>query len=1805
VASGTSGNVSVTTAGGTVTKSGFTFVAAPTITSFSPASSVAGATITIIGTNFTGATAVSFGGTAAASYTVVSSTSITAVVGNGTSGSVAVTTAGGTATKTGFSFVSQTGFIYVHQKDINEESAVDFGFSLINSANAVTNTWNLNDQATADNVALSGNNLYIYDIGVGHGANGDGELWVIAGSSTTNVSNTGGISGTVYHRLQGASTWATLPTSITTATAIDGAYANQFVYALSGSSNVYFYNNGTVTTLPTVGGTVTDVTANGGRIAAIVGGTIYLYSLSYDASNAPGTGGTWTSLVATGNSSSRMDMNVGATLIAYTIPGSNTISTVSLTGTTASLGTAGDAASGATVDIAYDDNNNVYTTCHSNTNGGTDVVASYNGSTWTTEVSARKVMRLTGGAAKQVYGVENIGSSGFPQAIWFRAVDNTGTAYWIDDERIKSNSSLSGNGILIPVTAGTYTVQETLPNASWDLGRFNLYDPGNASTTNVSSNNASVTVTAGEVVYVEFVNELLNAKAIALTCSQQVLQSFDLNSFGGGTYGTPLQGTAYHDYPTGTPEDGYYILTKTTAANWYSNPGITDHTGNSGYFLLVNASYAKDEFYRQRVTNLVPGLSYVISFYASNVSSGSPVTPSISYGLQDLSGNIVNQAYSGNFPTDNSWHYYSFTFTATTSTADLFLRNQTIGGNGNDLGLDDISINPVITPLPTITVSPTIAPNVCIGTNYTFSNTQSGGVWTSSPSTVATINAKSGRARGLAAGTAVISYTYTNAIGCVSTTTSGIIVSAPPTVVASDLLSGTSCLNQTDSLYATPSGGSGTLSYAWVASPAGTDGLGTANIANTTASPTAAGSYTYVVTVTDAVGCTASGSVPLSVSSNTAPTVTASSTGPYCTNSSFTLSSSATGGSGTYTYAWTATPTGNGLGTTNTKNTTATPTAAGTYSYKIVVNDGFCNVPKFVSVTANTKPTVTVSGPGAGSLCSGGSVTLSSTVTGSSGALTYAWSGSRVSGLDVAGSPGLQSPTNAATLIAKPTVTVLATSLVPDVYNYVLTVSDGNSCSASGNTNVSVYFGSGNPATVSITSPTSAAAVCSGNTISLTATAAAGSGTSISSYAWSGPGSYSSSSVSPGTITPTATGTYTLTVTEANGCKTSATTPTITVNAVPTVAVSRFAATLCSNTVDTVYATAAGGTSPYTYLWTSNSSSGGFTIVSSTNDTTALTSGTNGTTYTLTMTVTDAKSCTVTGSTTVKKSSSSGPSSLTMSPSSTGTICINVAKTISGTVSGGSSPYAYAWSGSPTNNGIVQTNASSTTATPTAAGTYVYTLIVTDNNGCALEASTPTQTVNSALSVSAASSAPGFCGTSSSLTLVAVPSGGSGTYSNYAWATTVVTSPGTTTVSPSSSTTSGSTTATISGATVNTSTFKYTATVTDNAGCTGSGSTSIITVGSGFTSITKPTATITSACVGQTFTLSSTSFVGGSTPFNYTWTAPTGSTVSTSSGTITTSPVPSTTASATAAGNYTFGLLVVDANNCIDSASTSAVAITQVSPSISATCGNTSGVEWVNLYESTGASWAWTTTSGGRFFTDATLSPASDGTTSTLQAPYVTFLGTYSVSITDANGCTGSGSYTITSTTCAVTLAVSGLDFTAQKQGNEALLTWSTTSEVNNNRFDVERSSDGTNWQVIGTVKGKGNSSTLTKYSFTDALPVNGINYYRLKQVNNDGGQNHSPVRALQFNGIWLVKLYPNPAQSFVVLEFNNDRDEKAAIAIQNALGSTIFTTTQQLSKGLNRITLNQIQPLAQGTYIITLGTNENIFRSKFIKGGN
>ncbi|SEO65049.1 IPT/TIG domain-containing protein [Mucilaginibacter gossypiicola] len=139
--SGKSGDITIITPSGTAAKSGFTYnstSSTPTITSFTPTTAGSKQTVTITGTNFTGATAVTFGGVAASSFTVNSATSVTAVLASGASGNIVITTPGGTATATGFVFIQAPSIASFTPTAAGSKQTVTIIGTNFTGANAVT-----------------------------------------------------------------------------------------------------------------------------------------------------------------------------------------------------------------------------------------------------------------------------------------------------------------------------------------------------------------------------------------------------------------------------------------------------------------------------------------------------------------------------------------------------------------------------------------------------------------------------------------------------------------------------------------------------------------------------------------------------------------------------------------------------------------------------------------------------------------------------------------------------------------------------------------------------------------------------------------------------------------------------------------------------------------------------------------------------------------------------------------------------------------------------------------------------------------------------------------------------------------------------------------------------------------------------------------------------------------------------------------------------------------------------------------------------------------------------------------------------------------------------------------------------------------------------------------------------------------------------------------------------------------------------------------------------------------------------------
>lgn len=187
--------------------------------------------------------------------------------------------------------------------------------------------------------------------------------------------------------------------------------------------------------------------------------------------------------------------------------------------------------------------------------------------------------------------------------------------------------------------------------------------------------------------------------------------------------------------------------------------------------------------------------------------------------------------------------------------------------------------------------------------------------------------------------------------------------------------------------------------------------------------------------------------------------------------------------------------------------------------------------------------------------------------------------------------------------------------------------------------------------------------------------------------------------------------------------------------------------------------------------------------------------------------------------------------------------------------------------------------------------------------------------------------------------------------------------------------------------------------------------------------------------------------------------------------------------------------------------------------------------------------------------------------------------------------------FSVTGTT---TLPVELNYFTGLKIEDKILLSWQTLSEINNNFFAVERSSDGINFEKIGEVQGQGSSNIINDYSFIDENPSPGINYYRLQQIDNDGSSSHSAIASLDFGGTQNLSVYPNPSNGIFNIQF--EQDFTGTIVIYNAIGKMVYLREVNEKLPIVSISANE---LARGNYLLQVinkkSSSQNIVNTKII----
>lgn len=877
------------------------------------------------------------------------------------------------------------------------------------------------------------------------------------------------------------------------------------------------------------------------------------------------------------------------------------------------------------------------------------------------------------------------------------------------------------------------------------------------------------------------------------------------------------------------------------------------------------------QVYTQPCTNNLPTITGIngTTNFTMTACAGQPICFTVNTVDPDASQQVTmttNNGITGATYSISNSSRPTLTFCWTPTVEDINLLPNTFTITVRDdacpnNGIQTFSFS-IFVPTPFFTVS---------GTNVLCSGGSSGAA-TAAPVFSATYNylwntgATSATLSGLTAGTYTVTATDPTS-GC--SATQSVAVYQPSGLSLNNALVNPTCSgNNNGSIDLSITGGAAPYTYTW-------------NTGATTQDLTNMSAGTYTVTVTDANGCSGVSTTTLQYSNNITAITTPSHIRCYG-QANGSIAVSVANGTVPYQFIWS-----NGQ-----TSATGSNLSAGTYTVTVADANG-CKASATATITQPASP-LTGSVVNTSTTCSGSpGGALSATVSGGAVPYTYLWSNNATSS----------------------TISGLTAG------TYTVTVTDSRGCT------LSMVRTVNQPPTPLQATPATTAISCFGlanGTVSLNVSG----GSAPYTYSWS-------NGASTPALNGVAAGNYTATVTDANGCTTT-TNATVTQPAVLSVQPTPTAVSCRGGQTGAISLAVSGGTTPYFYHWSNGSVTQGISNVPA---------------GTYTVTVTDSRNCTATtGAVAITQPAAalSAPATRThlqCNGLATGTIALNP--------SGGTAPYTYSWSNgatTPAINGL-------------PAGTY--TVTVTDAANCRETRTHLLLQPATALTVTL-SKTDTRCDNTASGIATAIAAGGTSPYT-YSWS-------------------SGATTASISGLNAG----SYTVTVTDANGCTKAGTITLLQ-SSGTLSVN---ATVTPASCYSTATGSiSVSGTGGTAPYTFQWNngnaAP--------------------TLLQLAAGAYT--VTVSDANQC------SAIAtytVSQPAAVLSATITNAS----TRCYQQNSGTATATATGGTMPYGYSWNTGAATGTINNLAA------GNYTVTVTDANGCTFSKSTYITAPATPVTVTL-------------------------------------------------------------------------------------------------------------------------------------------------------------------------------------
>jgi type IX secretion system substrate protein len=230
---------------------------------------------------------------------------------------------------------------------------------------------------------------------------------------------------------------------------------------------------------------------------------------------------------------------------------------------------------------------------------------------------------------------------------------------------------------------------------------------------------------------------------------------------------------------------------------------------------------------------------------------------------------------------------------------------------------------------------------------------------------------------------------------------------------------------------------------------------------------------------------------------------------------------------------------------------------------------------------------------------------------------------------------------------------------------------------------------------------------------------------------------------------------------------------------------------------------------------------------------------------------------------------------------------------------------------------------------------------------------------------------------------------------------------------------------------------------------------------------------------------------------------------------------------------------------------------------------------------------------------------------STSYADWDSFHASTTVPADDAVGRTVAGGYAKRSgfnsfsefgiATSQFSLPVEWVDFHGYSKEQNNVLKWTTTSEINNDRFIIEKSHDGFEFSILGQIQGNGNFNGLSHYSFTDESVSQEINYYRIKQIDFDGNFEYSKtinIHNLELKNSTHISYLSNTNE--IQINFGDQSKTNWNIIIIDYCGKIVYNNKLYNSSHEQFVNF-ELPSLNHGLYLINLKSTSQSYTTRMI----